>query len=125
MDVRPIRTEQDYDWALAEISRYFENEPRVGTPDGDRFEVLLTLLAAYEDKHYPMPEVDALQMLRYVMELRGKTQADLSRVIGSRSRASEVLAGKRALTLDTIARLHHEWGIPSDLLLPRPRNAAA
>lgn len=120
MDVRPIRTEEDYEWALDQVSRYFEDEPKPGSRDGDRFEVLLTLLEAYEDKHYPVPEVDPVEMLKYLMELRGRTQADLARLIGSRSRASEVLGGKRPLTLDAISKLHSEWGIPPDLLLPKP-----
>ena len=53
-NIRPIKTEADYDWAIAEITRYFENEPEVGTPDGDRFDVLATLIEAYEDEHYPI-----------------------------------------------------------------------
>jgi len=54
VDVRPLRNEDDYDWALAEIARYFDDQPDVGSPDGDRFEVLATLIEAYEDRHYPI-----------------------------------------------------------------------
>lgn len=124
MDVRPIRNDEDYDWALGEVSRYFENQPAKGSPDGDRFEVLLALIGVYEDNHYPMPIVDPIDMLRYQMELKGRLQSDLAAVLGSRARASEVLNRKRPLTLDMIAKLRSEWGISADLLIADVAHAA-
>ncbi|MDP3895862.1 MAG: helix-turn-helix domain-containing protein [Mesorhizobium sp.] len=124
MDVRPIRDEADYDWALREVSRYFERQPEKGSPEGDRFEVLLALIAVYEDAHYPMPIVDPIDMLRYQMELKGRSQSDLAAVLGSRARASEVLNRKRPLTLDMIAKLRGAWGISADLLIADVAHAA-
>jgi len=124
MDVRPIRNEADYDWALQQVSGYFENPPAKGSPSGDRFEVLLALIAVYEDEHYPMPIVDPVDMLKYQMQLKGRSQSDLATVLGSRARASEVLNRKRPLTLEMIARLRKEWGISADLLIPDVAHAA-
>jgi HTH-type transcriptional regulator/antitoxin HigA len=124
MDIRPIHNEEDYTWALNEVSGYFENPPAKGSPDGDRFEVLLTLIGAYEDKHYPMPVVDPIDMLKYQMELKGRSQSDLAAVLGSRARASEVLNRKRPLTLDMIAKLRKEWNISADLLIADVAHAA-
>jgi len=118
MDIRPIRTEQDYDWALAEIAKYFEREPKPGTTAADRFDVLAALIAAYEAKHWPVePSSDPIEAIRFRMDQRGYTQADLSRLFGSRSRASEVLSGSRPLTIDMIEKLYREWGIPVEALL--------
>jgi len=125
MNVKPIRDEDDYDWALQEVSRYFDDPPAKRSPEGDRFEVLLALVGVYEDQHYPIPVVDPIDMLKYQMELKGRSQSDLATVLGSRARASEVLNRKRPLTLDMIARLRREWGISADLLLPEPGRAAA
>lgn len=124
MDVRPIRTEADYDWALEQVSRYFAHPPVKGSAEGDRFEVLLALLGAYEDEQYPIPVVDPVDMLRYQMELKGRSQTDLATVLGSRARASEVLNRKRPLSLEMIARLRKEWGISADLLIPDVARAA-
>ncbi len=125
MDIRPIRTEQDYDWALAEIAKYFEREPKSGTAAADRFDVLAALIAAYEAKHWPIePASDPIEAVRFRMDQRGYTQADLGRLFGSRSRASEVLSGSRALTVDMIEKLHREWGIPAEALLASGRVAA-
>jgi len=124
MDVRPVRNEADYDWALQEVSGYFENPPAKGSPEGDRFEVLLALIGLYEDEHYPMPTVDPIEMLKYQMELKGRSQSDLAIVLGSRARASEVLNRKRPLTLEMIARLRKEWGISADLLIVDVAHAA-
>jgi HTH-type transcriptional regulator/antitoxin HigA len=124
MDVRPVRNESDYDWALQQVSGYFENPPTKGSPDGDRFEVLLALIGHYEDEHYPMPMVDPIDMLKYQMELKRRTQADLAVLLGSRARASEILNRKRPLTLEMIARLRKDWGISADLLIADIAHAA-
>jgi HTH-type transcriptional regulator / antitoxin HigA len=123
MDVRPIRTEADYDWALKEIEPYFAREPKRGTPDADRFDVLATLIEVYEAKHWPIEAPDAVEAIRFRMELGGLRQADLARLLGSRSRASEILRRKRPLTLEQAWKLHREWQIPAEALL-RPDRAA-
>jgi HTH-type transcriptional regulator/antitoxin HigA len=124
MDVRPIRNEADYDWALQEVAGYFEAPPVKGSPEGDRFEVLLALVGRYEDDHYPMPTVDPIDMLKYQMELKGRSQSDLAILLGSRARASEILNRKRPLTLEMIARIRKEWGISADLLITDVSRAA-
>ena len=117
MDIRPIRTEADYEWALAEIARYFENEPELGSAEGDRFDVLAELIGAYENKHWNIPAPSPIDVIKTFMEMRGRKQSDLAQVLGSKSRASEVLRGERPLSLDMIRRLNNEWGISADLLV--------
>jgi HTH-type transcriptional regulator / antitoxin HigA len=117
MEIRPIRTEADYEAALAEIARYFEHEPEPGTEEADRFDVLATLIGAYEREHWPINPPDAVDAIRYRMEQAGYTQADLARLIGSRPRASEILNRKRALTMEMAWKLHTEWNIPAEALI--------
>lgn len=117
MDVRPIRTEADYDEALAEIEQYFDNEPARGSPEADRFDVLAALIAAYENERWPIEPPAAVDAIRMVMEIRGYTQADLAALLGSRSRASEILSGKRKLTMDQARKLHKEWQVPAESLI--------
>lgn len=117
MQIRPIRSEEDYDWALAEVARYFENQPAPGSPEGDRFEVLAALIEHYEATHWPIDPPDPVEAIRHRMAQAGYRQADLARLLGSRSRASEVLSRKRPLTLEQAYRLHREWHIPAEVLL--------
>lgn len=117
MDIRPIRTQADLDWALAEISPYFDHQPEPGTPEADRFDVLSDLIEAYEDRHFPMPEIEPVDLLKAHMEATSRSQADLAALFGSRPRASEVLNRKRALTVDMIHKLSSEWHIPADALV--------
>ena len=124
MDIRPIRTAADHEWALAEISLYFDNQPEPGTPEADRFDILADLIEAYEDRHFPMPEVEPVAFLKTHMEATGRTQADLAALFGSRPRASEVLGRKRALTVEMIYKLSREWHIPADCLV-KPYHLAA
>lgn len=125
MDIRPIRNEADYDAALAEIEQYFEHEPEPGTPQADRFDVLATLIEAYEREHWPIDPPDAVDAIRYRMQQAGYTQADLAEVIGSRPRASEILRRKRGLTMAMAWKLHTKWHIPAESLIrqstSRPR----
>ena len=123
MDVRPLRTEEDYDWALAEIEQYFQHEPAPGTPRADRFDVLSALIAEYEGRHWPIDPPDPGAAIRARMDQAGFTQADLARLLGSRSRASEILTGRRGLTLEQIRRLHEEWRIPAEALIQPSRTA--
>lgn len=126
MDIRPIRAEEDYDWALAEIEQYFSEVPEQGTPEADRFDVLAELIEAYENRHWVIEPADPIETIRYRMETLGLEQSDLAQLIGSRSRASEILNRKRPLTLAMIQRLHNQWGIPADaLIVPYHLDAAS
>lgn len=124
MDIRPIRTQEDLDWALSEIAQYFENQPALGTPEADRFDVLADLIEAYEDKHFAIPEVDPVEFIRAQMQNTGRTQSDLATLLGSRPRASEVLSRKRALTVDMIYKLSSDWNLPAEALV-RPYHLAS
>lgn len=122
MDIRPIRTDEDYRMALRELSVYFDNEPEPDTPDGDRFEVLLTLVEAYEGKHFPVDLPSPIEAIKFRMEQSGLTAKDLEPAIGRSNRVYEVLNGKRALTLPMIWKLHAMFGIPAESLIkPVPR----
>ena len=115
MDVKPLHTEEDYSWALGEIAPYFDNQPAQGSADGDRFEVLSTLIKEFEDRHIEMPHVDPVDVLHFAIESMGKTQADLANLIG-RNRASEILNRVRPLTLDMIRTISKSWNIPIESL---------
>ncbi|MGP4690274.1 helix-turn-helix domain-containing protein [Agrobacterium cavarae] len=122
--IRAIRNNDDLAWAIAEVSPYFDNPPERGTPEGERFDILAALIEAYEDTHYPIDAPEPVELIRSHMEMTGRTQSDLGALFGSRSRASEVLNKKRALTVDMIYKLHKEWGIPADCLV-KPYHLAA
>jgi HTH-type transcriptional regulator/antitoxin HigA len=116
MDIKPIRSEADYQAALQEIDRLIDSLP--GTPEGDRMDILVTLVEAYEARNFPIPEPDdPVQVLEYYMESRGLSRADLLLFLGSKERVSEILNRKRGLSLEMVRRLHNELGIPADLLI--------
>ena len=117
MDVRALHTEADYTWALEQIEPYFEPEPEPGTPEGDRFDVLATLIEAYEAKRYVVPVADPVDMLHFAIEHLGRTQAQLAQILGSRSRASEILGRQRPLTLDMIRAISAAWHLPGEALM--------
>jgi HTH-type transcriptional regulator/antitoxin HigA len=119
-DLKPIRTEQDYEAALAEIGRLWG--ARSGTVEGDRLDVLATLVDAYEAKHHPMDPPDPIEAIEFRMEQQGLTRKDLERLLGTRTRASEVLNRKRNLSIAMIRRLHAELGISAEVLI-RPTRA--
>jgi HTH-type transcriptional regulator/antitoxin HigA len=114
---RPIRTEAEYAAALVEIERYFVHEPKKGTREADRFDLLALLIEAYEDRHHPIGPPHPVEMIRHRMQTAGYTQADLAALLGSRARASEVLQKKRRLTLPMIWKLSREWKIPAETLV--------
>ncbi|NMC84769.1 MAG: transcriptional regulator [Anaerolineaceae bacterium] len=115
MEIKPIRTEADYEAALAEVERLWGSEP--GTPDGDRFEVLFTLVEAYEEKQYPILPPDPVEAIKYYMDSRGLDRRDLEQYIGPSGRVSEVLSRKRPLTLAMIRKLNAGLGIPAEVLI--------
>jgi HTH-type transcriptional regulator/antitoxin HigA len=115
MDIKPIRTEEDYEAALKEVERLWGAEP--GTPDGDHFEVLFTLVEAYEEQHYKIPPPDPIEAIKYYMESRGLDRKDLEAYLGGSGRVSEVLNRKRPLTLRMIRKLHAGMGIPAEVLI--------
>ena len=125
MEIRPIRTEEDYKQALREVSIYFDNEPEPGSPNGDRFEILLTLVAAYENKHYPIELPDPVEAIKFRMEQAGLTAKDLVPAIGQLNRVYEILNRKRPLTLKMIWNLHEKLGIPAESLIRPPREPLA
>ncbi|MBU4433684.1 MAG: helix-turn-helix domain-containing protein [Alphaproteobacteria bacterium] len=112
-----IRDEAAYAAAMAEFEAYFDNEPALGSEDGDRFELLGLLLAKYEEEHFPMPKTSPVESIRFAMDRKGLGQSDLAELLGSRSRASEILSGRRDLTLPQIRLLSKAWGIPVQALI--------
>jgi HTH-type transcriptional regulator/antitoxin HigA len=116
-NIRPIRTEDDYDWAIAEVTKYFENEPEIGSEDGNRFALLVDLIEAYENKHYPVKAPDPVSLIKLHLEFRGEKQAAFAELIGSKSRASEILRRKRHMTVSQIYELSSKWGLPADELV--------
>lgn len=117
MNIRPIRNEQDYKAALKEVSLLFENPPEPNTPEGEQFEVMLTLIESYESKHFPMEFPDPVEAIKFRMEQSGLTVRDLTAAIGHPNRVYEVLNRKRNLTLPMIRRLHSLFGIPAECLI--------
>ncbi|MBI3538363.1 MAG: helix-turn-helix domain-containing protein [Chloroflexi bacterium] len=114
-DLRPIKTETDYQTALKEIENLFSATPN--TPEGDRLEILATLVDAYEDARYDIPAPDPIEAIHYHLESRGLTRRDLEPYLGSRARVSQILNRQRALSLGTIRQLHQGLGIPAEILL--------
>jgi len=114
-EVKPIRSETDYERVLAEVETLW-GAP-TGTPEGDRLEVLATLIDAYEAEHYPMDPPDPIEAIKFRMEQQGLTRKDLEPLIGTRTRVAEVLNGKRGLSIDMIRRLHDRLGIAADVLI--------
>ncbi|OFS07952.1 MULTISPECIES: helix-turn-helix domain-containing protein [Hafnia] len=117
MNIRPIRNEQDYKAALKEVSLLFENPPEPNTPEGDQFEVMLTLIESYESKHFPVELPDPVEAIKFRMEQSGLSVRDLTAAIGHPNRVYEVLNRKRNLTLPMIRRLHSLFGIPAECLI--------
>jgi HTH-type transcriptional regulator/antitoxin HigA len=115
MRIKPLKTEADYQEALKEIEHLFDAAP--GTREGDRLDVLTTLVEAYEEKHFHISLPDPIEAILYYVESRGLTRRDLERYIGSRARVSEVLNRKRPLTMEMIRNLHKGLGIPAEVLI--------
>ena len=118
--IRPIRTDADYRVALALVAPYFDNEPEVNSDAGAHFEAMLTLIEAYEAKHYPMSPPDPIEAILFRMDQQGLKPKDLQPMIGQMNRVYEVLNGKRKLTLAMVWRLHIGLGIPAESLIRQP-----
>jgi HTH-type transcriptional regulator/antitoxin HigA len=121
--IRPIRTKADHKRALAEIEKLWG--AKLGTPHGDKLDVLATLIEAYEAEHYPMDPPDPIEAIRFRMESQGMTRKDLEAMIGTRTRVAEVLNRKRSLSIGMIRRLHDKLGIPAEILIRPSRRQAA
>jgi HTH-type transcriptional regulator / antitoxin HigA len=123
-NVKPIRTKKDHEAALAEVERLWG--AKLGTPDGDRLDVLATLIDAYEVAHYPMDPPDPIEAIKFRMEQQGLTRKDLQPLIGTRTRVAEVLNRKRSLSIEMIRRLHQTLGISAEVLIrPSRKDRAA
>jgi HTH-type transcriptional regulator/antitoxin HigA len=118
MDIKPIRSEQDYRAALQEIETLMMAAP--GTPEGEKLDVLVTLVEAYERKHYVLDLPDPVAAIKFEMEQKGLSAKDLEPMIGKRNRVYEVLNHKRSLTLKMIWKLHQGLGIPAESLIKPP-----
>lgn len=116
-NIRAIRTATDLEWAIGEITPYFDNPPGQGTADAERFDVLADLIEAYESRHFTADDLAPIDFLSGFMAMTGRNQSDLADVLGSRSRASEILNRKRALTVEMIFKLNQAWGIPAECLV--------
>lgn len=123
MDVKPIKTRRDHDRALKQIEQLMS--AKRGTPDGDRLDVLVTLVEAWETKHYPIDLPDPVEAIKYHLEQKGLQPRDLVHYIGSRHRVYEVLNRKRPLTLRMVWQLHTGLGIPAESLIKMPQKQVA
>jgi HTH-type transcriptional regulator / antitoxin HigA len=122
--VKPIRTKKDYEAALADVEHLWG--AKLGTSEGDRLDVLATLIDAYEAAHYPMDPPDPIEAIKFRMEQQGLTRKDLQPLIGTRTRVAEVLNRKRNLSIGMIRRLHQTLGISAEVLIrPSRKDRAA
>ncbi|NRQ41802.1 transcriptional regulator [Rheinheimera sp. YQF-2] len=118
MDIKPIKNEADYRAALQEIEQLMLAQP--DTPEGEKLDVMVTLIEAYEAKHFPMDLPDAVEAIKFEMDRKGLTVKDLEPMIGKSNRVYEILNYKRSLTLKMIWRLHEGLGIPAESLIKPP-----
>jgi HTH-type transcriptional regulator / antitoxin HigA len=122
-EIRPIRTNRDYEAALKEVERLWG--AKAGTAEGDQLDVLATLIDAYEAEHYPIDPPDPIEAIKFRMEQQGLSRRDLEEIIGTRTRIAEVLNRKRGLSIAMIRRLHERLGISAEVLIRPSRKGAA
>jgi HTH-type transcriptional regulator/antitoxin HigA len=115
MDIRPIKTEANYDAALAEVDALWGAAE--GTVDGDRLDILLTLVESYEAKHHPIPPPDPIDAIKFCMEQMSLTRKDLEPILGSRARVTDIINRRRPLSLPMIRKLHAALHIPLESLI--------
>ncbi|MCB1935485.1 MAG: transcriptional regulator [Nitrosomonas sp.] len=118
MEIKPIKTDADYRAALKEVESLMSAEPN--TPEGEKLDVLVTLIEVYEHKHFPLDLPDPVEAIKFEMEQKGLTVKDLEPMIGKSNRVYEILNRKRSLTLPMIRKLHQELGIPVESLIKQP-----
>ena len=122
-EIKPIRTQADYEEALSEAARLWGAAS--GTKNGDRLDVLATLIDSYEAQHYPMDPPDPVEAIKFRLEQQGLGRKDLEPLIGSRARVAEIMNRKRGLSIEMIRRLHEELGISAEVLIRPSRKQAA
>ncbi|MDP9230628.1 MAG: helix-turn-helix domain-containing protein [Bacteroidota bacterium] len=115
MTIKPIKTKKDYQQALARLDMIFD--AKKGSNEGDELEVLGILIERYEDEHFPIGFPDPIEAIKFRMEQMGYNQTDLAKIVGLKSRASEILNKKRKLSLDMIRQLHKTLKIPTEVLV--------
>jgi len=115
MEIRPIKTKKDYQLALARLELIFD--AKKNSKEGDELEILSILIEKYEDEHFPIGFPDPIEAIKFRMEQLGYTQTDLAKVVGLKSRASEILNKKRKLTLEMVRLIHDSLNIPTDVLI--------
>lgn len=115
--LRTLQTEEEYQAALGAVRPYFGKEPDAGTPEAANFDALVLLIEDYEVRHYPIPRATPAEVLKAVMAANSYSRADLIAVIGSKSRAADLLNGKRDINLDQIRKLSKAWHIPAGALI--------
>ena len=115
MEIKPIKTEKDYNQALERLEKIFD--AKVGSSEGDELEVLGILIDQYENEHFPIGMPDPIEAIKFRMEQLGYNQNDLANIVGLKSRASEILNRKRKLSLEMIRQLHERLHIPTDVLI--------
>ena len=125
MDIRPIQSERDHQTALKQASTLMELDPDPGTPQGDRLDILATLIQAWEARHHPIESPDPIEAIKFRMEQQDMTVKDLEPIIGRSNRVYEVLNRKRPLTLVMIRRLHRQLGISAEAPIQGPEDRAA
>lgn len=118
MQIQPIHTEKDYQKALDRIEEIFDAKP--GTKEGDELEILGILIDEYEKKHFPIEAPKPVEAIKFRMDQLGMQQKDLAKILGSKSRASEILSGQRSLSLRQIKILYRNLGIPAEVLIQEP-----
>ena len=121
--VKPIRTRRDYESAMRAVKSLWS--ARAGTPEGDRLDVLATLIDAYEAEHYPMDPPDPIEAIKFRMEQQGLNRRDLAKILGTRTRVSEVLNRRRNLSIEMIRQLHKKLGISAEVLIRPTRTGRA
>jgi HTH-type transcriptional regulator/antitoxin HigA len=121
--LKPIRTKADYAAVMAEIERLWG--AKLGTSEGDRLDILVTLVDAYETQHYPIDPPDPIEAIKFRMEQQGLTRKDLEGILGTRTRVAEVLNRRRGLSIHMIRRLHDKLGISADVLIRPSRGRTA
>jgi len=114
VDIKPIKNERDHEKALARIEDLWDRKDQASR---DALDVIATLVQVYEDEHFPIEPVPAIDAIKFAMEQNGYGQPDLAKLLGSRSRAAEILNGKRGLNLRMIRKLHEDWGVPLESLV--------